>query len=111
MRWCCGRGRKRREYEGRVLAALSRIEARLGTLSELEELGMTLDEVLGKVTEQATVVGSAVTLLGDLKRMLDEAIASGDPLKIQAVSDAIGANTDALVAAVVANTPVPAPVP
>lgn len=66
---------------------------------------MTLDDVLGKVSEQATVVGSAVTLLGELKTKLDEAIASNDPAKLQEISDAIGANTDALAAAVTANTP------
>lgn len=67
---------------------------------------MTLDDIKAKVTDQTTVVGSAVTLLGELKVKLDEALANGaDPVKLQEIADALGANTDALAAAVVANTP------
>lgn len=65
----------------------------------------TLDDVVAAVAAEGTVVDSAVTLLTSLKAALDAAIASGDPTKIQAVSDAIGAQTKALSDAVAANTP------
>ena len=70
----------------------------------------TLEEVQAEVTAQTDVVASATTLLTGLKTALDAAIASGDPAAVQAISDAIGANTAALAASVSENTPVtPAP--
>ncbi len=70
----------------------------------------TLDDVVAAVAAESTVVDSAVTLLTSLKAALDAAIASGDPTKIQAVSDSIGAQTKTLADAVAANTPAaPAP--
>jgi hypothetical protein len=40
----------------------------------------------------------------ELARLASEAIAAGDPAAIQALSDQLGASTDALAAAVAANT-------
>jgi hypothetical protein len=69
----------------------------------------TLDDVQTEVTAQTDVVASAVTLLGGLKTALDAAIASGNPAAVQAISDALGANSAALAAAVTANTPAVTP--
>ncbi len=69
----------------------------------------TIDDVKAKVTAQTTVIGGAVTLLKELKAKLDAA--GTDPVKLQALSDEIGANTDSLAAAVIANTPVVPPPP
>ena len=63
----------------------------------------TLDEVLAMVAEQTTVVASTKTLLEQLKAMLEAA--GSDPAKVNAVFDAIVANTDTLKAAIVENTP------
>ena len=65
----------------------------------------TLDDVVTAVADEGTVVDSVVTLLTDLKAKLDAAIATGDPVKIQAVVDAIAAQKQKLADAVVANTP------
>ncbi len=62
-----------------------------------------IDDLQAKVTAQTTVIGSAVTLLQQLKALLDAA--GTDPAKLAALSDLIGSNTDALAAAVQANTP------
>jgi len=70
-----------------------------------EELMATIQDIQAKVTEQQTIVGSIVTLLSQLAQMLKDAIAANDPAAIQAVADAIDANTKALADAVVANTP------
>ena len=76
----------------------------------LKEIKLTLDDLVAKVTAENTVIDSAVTLLSTLKTELDAAIASGDPAKIQAVSDLITTGQQKLADAVVANTPaVPAP--
>lgn len=69
----------------------------------------TLSDVEAAVSQNTTVGQSAVTLLNELKAKLDEAIASGDPSRIQAVVDAIGADTQALADAIVRNTPAATP--
>jgi hypothetical protein len=51
------------------------------------------------------VMASAVLLLQGLKTRLDEAIASGDPAALMALSAELDANTNALAAAVTQNTP------
>lgn len=76
---------------------------RIITIGEIQQMH-NLDEVLAAVAEQTTVVESTKTLLEQLKAMLDAA--GTDPAKVNAVFDAIAANTDALKAAIVANTPV-----
>lgn len=75
-------------------------------LSKLETLMATLDDVVAKVTALGSVEDSVVALLTDLKAKLDAAIAAGaDPVKLQALSDALGAQTQKLSDAVTANTP------
>lgn len=64
---------------------------------------MKLDDVQAKVMAQTTVVGSVVTLLGELSAQLKAA--ANDPAKVQAIADGIDANSAALANAVTANTP------
>lgn len=64
-----------------------------------------LDALEAAVTRNTDVDASAIALLQGLKTKLDEAIASGDPAKLAAFSASLGASTDALAAAVAANTP------
>ncbi len=104
-----------------LLSVINKIECqqdfREQVLAKLEVLKIqgetimaTIDDVKAKVTAQTTVIGGAVTLLKELKAKLDAA--GTDPVKLQALSDEIGANTDALAKAVVDNTPAaPAPSP
>jgi len=62
-----------------------------------------LSDLQAAVTAEDTVVDSAVTLLQGLKAALDAA--GTDPVALKALSDDIGAKTQQLSAAVVANTP------
>lgn len=72
---------------------------------EVKRIMALLDDIIAKVEAERNVVDSAVVLLGELKTKLDEAIANDDTTKLQELSDAIGQQTDALSAAVTANTP------
>jgi transcriptional regulator of acetoin/glycerol metabolism len=61
--------------------------------------------LLQRLQPLTTVDDSVVALLGDLKTKLDQAIANGaDPAKLQALSDALGAQTQRLSDAVTTNT-------
>lgn len=64
-----------------------------------------LDALRAQVARNSDVDASAITLLRGLKTALDAAIASGDPAALTALSNSLGASTDALAAAVVENTP------
>lgn len=64
-----------------------------------------LDDLKAAVAKDLEVDQSAITLLNGLKQKLDDAIASGDPAQLKALSDSIGSSTQALADAVVANTP------
>lgn len=57
------------------------------------------------VTQENTVIDSAITLLNGIKAALDAAIANGDPAALTALSAEITAKTQALSDAIVANTP------
>lgn len=71
-----------------------------------------IDALTAQVSANNDVIQSAITLLQGLKAQLDAAIASGDPTKIQALSDQLGQQDTALAAAVAANTPAaPPPAP
>ncbi len=76
-------------------------------------MAKTLDDVLADTKAQTTVITSVVTLLTGLSQQLKDALASGDPAKVQAAADAIETNTSALAKAVTDNTPggTPTPVP
>ena len=94
----------------------------MSTLADVQALIATLT---ADVAADATVEQSAITLLngltksiGDLSAQLAAAIASGDPVALQAAADALAAqntalasNTAALAAAVTANTPAAPPAP
>lgn len=96
-----------------VLAALGRIERKVDAIvavlpvlyfKEVQVAG-ELDKLEADVAAQATVIDSAVALLGGLKAALDAAIASGDPARLTALSSEIETKTAALSTAVTTNTP------
>lgn len=62
-----------------------------------------LDDLTAQVARDTEVTQSAVTLLKGLKAKLD--VAGADPVKLKALSDQIGQNTDTMAAAVTENTP------
>jgi len=64
-----------------------------------------LDTLKTEVSETTTVMASAVTLLQGLKQKLDEAIASGNPEALAALSAELDTNTNALAQAITENTP------
>ena len=78
-------------------------------LTAIRLLGKTmaneLADLQSKVTASGDATDAAVILLNGLKEKLDAAIASGDPVALQALSDSLGTNTDELAAAILANTP------
>lgn len=87
--------------------AMARLEAR----QRMTQRGITLmaGELAVLTQEVAEIKGvaeSAVALLNGLKAKLDEAIASGDPAALTALSNELDASSNALAAAVAANTPV-----
>ena len=70
-----------------------------------EKVLMTLAELKATVEAERTVIDSAIVLLNGLAQQLKDAIANGDPAAIQAIADELDAQSQALAAAVVANTP------
>ena len=85
--------------QGEVLDFLKRIEQKV-----TKEMA-SLQDIQDAVTQQTTVQGSVVTLLGILAADLKAAISNNNPAQMQAVLDTLNANAQALAAAVVANTP------
>ena len=92
---------------------LDRIEAGLQILLKNQGTTMaTLADIQAKVAAETTVEGSVLALLSSVSADLKTALASNDPVALQAVADQLDKNTAALSAAVLANTPAaPAPVP
>jgi hypothetical protein len=96
-----------------ALNAIATVQARqTATLAAILTQGKTImasvADVQADVTAQTTVIGSAVTLLQGLSAQL--AAAGTDPAALDAIKASLDANTAALAAAVVANTPgAPAP--
>src|SRR5438128_1070004 len=83
---------------------LDRIEAKLDrVLRQGGRLMGLVDDLGADVAAQTTVIASAETLLQNLAAQL--AAAGTDPVKLQAIKDALDANTGRLAAAVAANTP------
>ena len=66
-----------------------------------------LDRLTTEVAETRTVVESAIVLISGLRQRLDDAIASGDPAALTALSEDLDSQQAALAAAVAANTPTP----
>jgi hypothetical protein len=74
----------------------------------MERLMTGLTDLTTNVAQNTSAVQSAVTLLGNLKTQLDAAIAAsqgGDDSQLEALSQTLGNDDQALAAAVVANTP------
>ena len=75
-----------------------------------KDLLMTLDELKVQVTANTTVEQSAITLIQGLAAQIKAS--ANHPAAIQALSDQLKASSDALAAAVAANTPAaPTPTP
>jgi hypothetical protein len=94
----------------RQLEALQRglreLSRQISTFTQLGSRIMAgLDDLRREVEEAKTVGAGAITLLGTIKAKLDEAVASGDMTQVEALSKELSDSTDALAAAVSANTP------
>ncbi len=74
-------------------------------LNQETKIMATIADVQASVANETTVVGGVVTLLNQLSDLLKAAIASNDPVALQAVVDSINANATTLAAAVTKNTP------
>ena len=70
-----------------------------------DQMANELADLQAKVAAEDTVIDSAIVLLQGIKAALDAAIAAGNPAALAALSTDIGAKTQALSDAVVANTP------
>ena len=81
------------------------------TFERVESVMATLADIQAAVSAETTVEGSVITLLQTLSADLKAAIASNDPVAMQAVVSTIEANTLALSNAVAANTPAATPAP
>lgn len=66
-------------------------------------MAVGLEELQSQVEANASVTQSAITLLQGLKDQLDTA--GTDPEALAALSQALGSSTNALAAAIAANTP------
>jgi hypothetical protein len=62
-----------------------------------------LDRLTTEVEETRGVVDSAIALIQGFKAALDEAIASGNPAALTALSDSLDAKTNELADAIAAN--------
>lgn len=83
---------------------LDRIFDELNSIKQtLKTMATDLTQLEAEVSENLTVTQSAITLLQGLKAMLDAA--GTDPVKLKELSDSLSNSTDALAAAVSANTP------
>ncbi len=92
-------------------AAISRIDKTVAQIAtdvkaikaEEDKIMSTVDDIQADVTKEDSVIDGAVTLL---KGLADALKAAGtDPAKLAALHTDITAKTDALAAAVAANTP------
>ena len=68
-----------------------------------------LDDLTAQVAQNASVEGSAVQLIQNIAAQL--AAAGTDPAKLQDLQNQLKTSSDALAAAVAANTPAPPPQP
>ena len=90
---------------------LDRIERKLDAIMrgevflarELIDMSAELDTLKAEVAHNTDVEQSAIALIQGLKAQLDAA--GTDPVALKALSDQLGANAEALAAAVAANTP------
>jgi hypothetical protein len=95
-----------RSHAHEILRGLWAISDRVNALRiEVEQMAGELDALKKSVADNTTVIGSAITLIQGLKQKLDDAIASGDPAALTALSAELGAQDQALADTVAANTP------
>ena len=72
--------------------------------NQVTKMSETVTELTTRVAELETVGDSAIELLHGLKAQLDAAIANNDMSQVKALSDRIGAQTQEMADAIVANT-------
>ena len=95
-----------RSHAHEILRGLWALSDRLEALRiEADKMAGELDALKTAVAQNTTVIGSAITLIQGLKQKLDDAIASGDPAALTALSSELGAQDQELSDAVTANTP------
>ena len=70
---------------------------------KLKKMGQELDDLTAEVAETKGVVQSAIVLITGFKQKLDDAIASGNPAALKALSDDLGETNQALADAVAQN--------
>lgn len=89
---------------------LDRIIDMLGTLVvQGDKMSAQLDALTAQVASNTTVIDSAITLINGLAAAI---VAAGtDPVKLQALTDALTAEDTKLAAAITANTPPSPPGP
>ena len=88
-----------------IILILITIIIGLLNLKNQKKMANELDSLVAEVTETKSIMASAVTLIRGLKARLDEAIASGDPALLQALSNDLNSGSEDLAAAITANTP------
>jgi hypothetical protein len=83
-------------------------------IKKVNNMSVTLDQLLAKVQEETTLETSIIAMLGSIKAQLDAALSAeltpAAQAKVDAIFAALEANTSNLSAAVAANTPA-APTP
>lgn len=72
---------------------------------EFKKMSAALDRLTTEVNENTAVIDSAVTLINGLAQQIRDAV--DDPAKLNALADELDAKSNALAAAVAANTPAP----
>lgn len=90
---------------------MSQVNARLdsivslinGLSGKVSTMSAELDTLTAEVARNTTVDASAITLLNGLAAQI--ATLKNDPVALQALADSMKSSSDALAAAVVANTP------
>lgn len=87
-----------------------KVTAQGDAISQLVQQGASImaaiDNLEAEVGQVSTVVGSVETLLDMLHQELQDAIASGDPARVQAAADMLAQERQRLVDAVMRNTDV-----
>ena len=81
-----------------ILRQIRKLTKKVTRMSE------TIQELTDRVAELETVGDSAIELLNGLKAQLDAAIANNEMSQVKALSDRIGAQTQEMADAIVANT-------
>lgn len=100
----------------RIESKVDRLEQRVNQVAQLALSILTGDQIMASkledltadVSAETTVVNSAITLLGGIAARIDAAVAAaraGDDAALTALSGEVRSETQALAAAVAANTP------